>query len=143
MSKKKKDIITAPDSASEGHNSPKTKEKKRTFVQRCLSNVYGVMFKPVFVFIRKQIADLLDDVNESIIQKITAAMFLFFAILMVYAVFIGLGILGAAALVDFAHWSWIGAILLVMPFYILLMIVTFIIGGSLLHKPILKNNEEK
>ncbi|MBP5449025.1 MAG: hypothetical protein J6Y01_02805, partial [Spirochaetales bacterium] len=113
------------------------------FIKNLLANIYGVMLKPIIVFIRKQIADLLDDVNESIIQKVTAVMFLFFAILMVYAVFIGLGLLGAAALVDFAHWSWFKSIIVVLPFYLLLMIITLIIGNALLHKPIIKIKQEK
>ena len=148
MSKKKKTLVN-PDASSTDNPTKSAKNRKSftpKFVQRILSNVYGVMLKPVFIFVRKQISDLLDDVNESIIQKITAAMFFFFAVLMVYAVFIGLGILAAAALVDFAHWSWITAILVVLPFYALLMILTLIIGNGLLHKPILKpsnNNDDK
>jgi len=142
MSKKKKDIISS-ESASQETTQPKKAKKKHSFVQRILSNAYGIMLKPIFIFVKKQIADLLDDVNESIIQKVTAVMFLFFAILMVYAVFIGLGLLGAAALVDFAHWSWINAILVVLPFYALLMILTLIIGNGLLHKPFIKTETDK
>ncbi len=142
MSKKKKDIISS-ESASKETVHPKKAKKKHSFVQRILSNAYGIMLKPIFIFVKKQIADLLDDVNESIIQKVTAVMFLFFAILMVYAVFIGLGLLGAAALVDFAHWSWINAILVVLPFYALLMILTLIIGNGLLHKPFIKIETDK
>ena len=141
MSKKKKDI-TPSESASQETTQSNTNKKHR-FVQKILSNAYSIMLKPVFIFIKKQIADLLDDVNDSIIQKVTAVMFLFFAILMAYAVFIGLGLLGAAALVDFAHWSWINAILVVLPFYVLLMIVTFIIGNVLLHKPLIKIETDK
>ncbi len=146
MSKKKKSL-TISDSASLENASSENKDKKKSkmpkFVQSILSKCYGIMLKPIFIFIRKQIADLLDDVNESIIQKVTAVMFLFFAILMVYAVFIGLGLLGAAALVDFAHWSWINAILVVLPFYALLMILTLIIGNGLLHKPLIKIETDK
>ncbi len=142
MSKKKKDIISS-ESASQETVHPKKVKKRHSFVQRILSNAYGIMLKPIFIFVKKQIADLLDDVNESIIQKVTAVMFLFFAILMVYAVFIGLGLLGAAALVDFAHWSWINAILVVLPFYALLMILTLIIGNGLLHKPLIKIETDK
>ena len=139
MSKKKKHIVPADSASLENTSSEKKGKKKHKpkFVQKILSKCYEVMLKPVSVFVRKQIADLLDDVNESIIQKVTAVMFLFFAVLMAYAVIIGLGLLGVSALVDFAHWSWLKAILVVSPFYLIVMIITLIIGNALLHKPLI------
>ena len=62
MSKKKKHIVPA-DSASLENTSSEKKDKKKhkpKFVQKILSKCYEVMLKPVSVFVRKQIADLLD-----------------------------------------------------------------------------------
>lgn len=142
MAKKKKNITAADQNASAAKDKSANTKKKRTLSQRILSGVYYVMLKPIFTFIKKHIT-LFDDINQSIIQKITAILFFVFAGLMAYTVFIGLGLLIAAAFVDFAHWSWISAILAVLPFHIVMMLIIMLIGNSLLHKPILKRKEQK